>query len=362
MNRGRWLHETKEQITQAAVDATMGDPVAPGTVLLSFKLSIGKVGITQIPLYTNEAIAALPIKAPDRIQTEYLYWVLKSVSLTNEADDAVMGRTLNKAKLARLLIPLPPVSEQQRIVQVLDQVDALRAKRREAVARLDDLVRSIFLDMFGRRDIAWPEVSVDDLAGGHKGAIRTGPFGSQLLHEEFVDSGVAVLGIDNAVDNEFKWEGRRFITEEKYAKLARYTVFPGDVLITIMGTCGRCAVVPDDIPRAINTKHLCCITLDKSRCLPDFLHSYFLVHPSSRSYLARHAKGAIMAGLNMGIIKELPVILPPVALQAEFAQRVQAVRRLKAQHEAHLTMLDSLFSSVQYRAFQGVLWADPLAV
>jgi type I restriction enzyme S subunit len=237
-------------------------------------------------------------------------------------------------------------------------VDSVRAQRRRAVALLDDLAASIFMDMFGAPDAAWPRLAVADLTDGQKGAIRTGPFGSQLLHEEFTDSGVAVLGIDNAVDNEFKWQGRRFITEEKYAKLARYTVRPGDVLITIMGTCGRCAVVPDDIPTAINTKHLCCITLDRSRCLPEFLHSYFLLHPTSRSYLRRHAKGAIMAGLNMGIIKELPVDLPPIELQTAFVERVRALRALKAEQHRHLAGLDELFASVQHRAFQGELWDD----
>jgi len=138
-------------------------------------------------------------------------------------------------------------------------------------------------------------------------------------------------------------------------RLQRYTVRPGDVLITIMGTCGRCAVVPNDVPVAINTKHLCCITVDQKKCLPLFLHAYFLRHPSARKYLEQTAKGAIMAGLNMGIIKAMPVLLPPLPLQQTFATRVQAIEALKTQHRAALAEQDALFASLQQRAFAGTL-------
>ncbi|SCL40133.1 restriction endonuclease subunit S [Micromonospora aurantiaca (nom. illeg.)] len=264
--------------------------------------------------------------------------------------------TVGRDGLLRLAVPLPSLGEQRRIAEALDRADELRTKRRETLSHLNDLNRSIFLDMFATEaSDEWAAVTVADVAHHRKGSIRTGPFGSQLLHSEFVDDGVAVLGIDNAVSNEFRWDERRFISEEKYQQLARYTVHPGDVLITIMGTCGRCAVVPDDIPRAINTKHLCCITLDSDRCLPEFLHGYFLTHPTARRYLQQTAKGAIMAGLNMEIIKAMPVVLPPLALQQAFVKRLRSVERVRAVHRASLVELDELFGALQDRAFRGLL-------
>jgi type I restriction enzyme S subunit len=253
-------------------------------------------------------------------------------------------------------LQLPALPEQRRIAEILDKADALRAKRRAALAQLDTLTQSIFLEMFGDPTAkGWHMTTVADVAAHSNGSIRTGPFGSQLLHSEFTDNGIAVLGIDNAVDNEFRWSGRRFVSQPKYRQLKRYTVYPGDVLITIMGTCGRCAIVPDDIPTAINTKHLCCITLNQTKCLPVFLHTYFLGHPIARSYLAQTAKGAIMEGLNMGIIKELPIPLAPIELQREFELEMRTLDGLKSLQREALGELDALFASLQHRAFRDEL-------
>lgn len=254
--------------------------------------------------------------------------------------------------LKRLEIPLPPLREQQRIAAILDKADALRRKRKRAIELLDSLTQSIFLEMFiSGEQKSWPIATVESLSV----SMRTGPFGSQLLHSEFVEKGIPVLGIDNAVSNEFRWVERRYITPRKYEELRRYTVLPRDVLITIMGTCGRCAVVPDDIPIAINTKHLCCITLDAGKCLPEFLQAAFLQHPSILRQLGVEAKGAVMPGLNMGIIKGLSLPLPPIEIQAEF---VRFVRRLGIQRSLGVeaqSSADTLFSSLQSRAFSGQL-------
>ncbi|MBF6398891.1 restriction endonuclease subunit S [Nocardia cyriacigeorgica] len=305
----------------------------------------------------------LPIAPKSDIDRDYLYHFLSQPSMISMANSRTTGANLPRikpAELASFIVPVPPFTEQRRIAEVLDQVDALREKRRKSIALLDDLAQSIFLDMFGTACSDWPVTTVENLAAPRKNSIRTGPFGSQLLHEEFVDDGVAVLGIDNAVANEFRWSRRRYITAAKYKQLERYTVFPGDVLITIMGTCGRCAVVPEDIPTAINTKHLCCITLDRGKCAPEYLHSYFLQHPAAQRYLRQKAKGAIMSGLNMGIIKSLPVTIPPLQLQIRYAEQVRSVRESRATAERHLAHLDTLSSSLQSRAFRGELWQDDL--
>jgi type I restriction enzyme, S subunit len=185
---------------------------------------------------------------------------------------------LSNSALKNLPIPLPPLDEQKRIVAILDEafegLDRAAANAKKNLANARELLEIGTQKLFRQCDEAgYSLAKVQDLAEQRKGAIRTGPFGSQLLHSEFVDTGIAVLGIDNVVDNKFGWRRLRFVTPEKYKQLVRYTVNPGDVLISIMGTCGRCAVVPDDIPLAINTKHLCCITVDRKKCKSEYLRA-----------------------------------------------------------------------------------------
>jgi len=266
----------------------------------------------------------------------------------------VKGITLDVLKGMEIL--LPPLEEQKRIAAILDKADTVRRKRQQAIDLTDQLLRSVFLDMFGdpiKND--WELRTVENLASNERGSIRTGPCGSQLLHSEFTKTGISVLGIDNAVKNIFQWAKPRFISEGKYQKLKRYTVKPGDLIITIMGTCGRAAIIPDDCPTAINTKHLCCITLNQDVCTSEFLHSYFLLHPVSQEYLSKSAKGAVMDGLNMGIIKELPVYLPPIELQRRYSKICKSIGFNKEKLVDASKDTESLFFSLSQRAFRGEL-------
>lgn len=331
--------------------------ISSDDVYISIAGTIGLIGIVPIELHganLTENAAKIVIHDPLVLDKNYLVRVLSSYG-KNQIESKTKSTSQPKLALFRIEeieIPLPPLPEQKRIAAILDKADAIRRKRQQAIKLADDFLRSVFLEMFGdirRND--WDVVSLSSIAENKKNSIRTGPFGSQLLHSEFVSEGISVLGIDNAVDNKFKWGKQRYITKQKYEQLKRYEVYPGDVLITIMGTCGRCAVVPDDIPLAINTKHLCCITPDRNKCLPDFLHSYYLYHPMAVKYLNKVTKGAIMDGLNMGLIKDMPIPLVPIDRQIKFSE-------IKRQVDGVLSKMNDasdlpVFDALSKRAFSG---------
>jgi type I restriction enzyme S subunit len=303
---------------------------------------------------STDILPLLPTHKMDRNYLAHFLLYPKTVEWAASRTSGANLPRLSPAILSTLEIPLPPLAEQRRVAAVLDRADALRRARRASVQALDRLLDASFHAHFAS-GASETTVPMESLLAPERGAIRTGPFGSQLLHSEFVAEGVPVLGIDNVVTNTFTAGKARYVTPEKYAELSRYTVFPGDVLITIMGTVGRCAVVPVDIGTAINTKHLCCITLDKSVCLPEYLQNYFLRHPVARNYLASVSKGAIMDGLNMGLIRAMPVVLPSLDRQQAFTRYLESIERVRDLAQAHLGLLDELFGSLQHRAFEGSL-------
>jgi type I restriction enzyme, S subunit len=343
MNQGKLLLSTKEQITEAAVESCGGYLVSKGTLVMSFKLSLGKLGVTGRDMYTNEAIAALNIKDSAVVHQGYLYHALSSLDLSESSDRAVLGATLNKRKLAQLMIPLPELGEQEHIADILDRADSLLRKRRESNRLADDFLRSAYLELAKQHT---DRASIESVLANIPNAVRTGPFGSQMLVSEFTESGIPVLGIDNVVSNSFTWGARRFVSPEKYAELERYTVRPGDVMVTIMGTTGRVAVVPDDLPLCISTKHLCALSLDQQRMRPFYLWACLRWDPEVRAQTQRESKGAIMEGWNMGIVKGLMVSKPPLDAQLKFEALLARTGRFSKSASNAANETDALIASL----------------
>ena len=295
------------------------------------------------------------------VDPRYVAHLLGSSFMRAEFDAVSFGsvprrRRASVADFLAMTAPLPLLPEQRRIATLLDSADAIRRKRQQAINLVADLIQSLYLALVGpgsREHNRWPMVRVEQLADPKPGSIRTGPFGSALRHSEFVEEGIAVLGIDNAVQNRFAWFERRFIRPEKYAAMTRYTVRPGDVIITIMGTTGRSAVVPDDVPVTISTKHLATITVDRTRVHPEFLSNAIHRDPQVVGQLQARNRGAIMSGLNLGLIRSLEVRLPPVGAQERFAAAVNRVRALEARLSSSCDQADDLFRSLLQRAFSG---------
>ena len=326
-----------------------------GDLLLSLTGNVGRVGSLDkkfLPAALNQRVACIRIKDNTALDKSFLFDLLNSDSFEQKcilSSKGVAQKNLSTEWLKDYKIPLPPLVEQHKIAAVLDNVSDLIAKRRQQLNKLDELVKSRFIEMFVATDVAskWPYCTIADVSND----MRTGPFGSALHHDEFVDSGVFVLGIDNAVENKFSYNRMRYITEEKYQQLKRYTVYPGDVIITIMGTVGRSAVIPADMPKAINTKHLACITPNVEMVNAQFLSCAFQIYPGIRTQLQNQRKGAIMDGLNLTIIKGLSFCIPPINLQNQFVEFYEQTDKSKLAIQKSLEKLEILKKALMQKYF-----------
>ena len=327
--------------------------IFPGDILVSrLPEPVGRACI--IPEKTERMITAVDctICRPDEalISKDYLCYFMRSNAYYMRLLGNVTGTTrkrISRKNLGNVELRVPTKEEQKTVVERLDCLVKVIDSRTKELQLLDELIKARFVEMFGNPDTEWPLVTIAEICSN----TRTGPFGSSLHHDEFVDEGVFVLGIDNAVENKFSYNRMRYITEEKYQQLKRYTVYPGDVIITIMGTVGRTAVIPEDMPKAINTKHLACLSPNFNVVDSYFLCNAFQIHPEIKRQLQEQTKGAIMAGLNLTVIRGLKFKLPSLERQKQFVEFYKRVNKSKVAVQKALDETQLLFDSLMQKYF-----------
>jgi type I restriction enzyme, S subunit len=294
----------------------------------------------------------LPILPGPNLERRYLCYFLRQPSMIDYASSRAVGINLPRiasSSLVEFRIPLPPLSEQRRIAEVLDRVEALRSKRRVALAQLDFLTQSIFLDLFGNpatNPKDWPKHRLGEIAykitdGEHQTPKRT-TRGIKLLSARNVRNGfIDVADVDYVSADEHERIKRRCNPEL------------GDVLISCSGTIGRVATITTTEPLCL-VRSVALVKPNRTIIDSTFLEHY-LRTPALYSIMQRSANASSQANLFQGQIRELPAMLPPIALQREFARQVAVVEKLKTVQRASLGELDALFNSLQYRAFRGEL-------
>ena len=328
-------------------------PIPPGSVLFA---KIGeairrnhRVIAGCVLLVDNNAMAAIPTR---RVESRYLYHFLRTVDFYGLAT-ATTVPALRKSELERLPVPLPPLPEQRRIAEILDKADALRAKRRAALAQLDTFTQSIFLDMFGdpaTNPKGWPEVAL----GAHTSKIGSGatPLGGEATYKK---DGIALIRSMNVRDGRFSQDGLAFIDDQQAARLDGVVVEPDDVLLNITGaSVARVCRAPRDVLPARVNQHVAIIRPTSGFDLR-FLEQYLLSPSMKRRLLRIAGAGATREAITKDAIKRLTVIQPPRNEQDRFADMLVARQGLEVAQGRHLMAADALFSSLQHRAFRGEL-------
>ncbi len=261
---------------------------------------------------------------------------------------------VSKSALSGMQLAIPPLAEQQRIVRLLNEADGLRTLRAQADQRTVAFIPALFVKMFGdcaRNPFGWPTESVGSLFDHSRGGAKCGPFGSALKKHEYVNVGVPVWGIPNVLPNRFVEAGSLFISRQKCDELSAYAVETGDLLFSRAGTVGRICVARPTLQPSIIGTNLIRLALDRRKVVPEFFSALLTYFGKDVGRLRANIEEGAYSFMNTTVLKALRIYVPPLTLQAEFAQRVTEIRELEASQAASRTRLDALFQSVLHRAF-----------
>ncbi len=328
---------------------------------------VGGFGI--VPESLNGSIVSnhyfLFVVDESRLDRSFLDFFIRTPTFRDQV--AAQGSTnyaaIRPAHVLGYEIPLPPLAEQQRVVARIEalaiQIQGARTLRHQAVEEAEALITSVVTRIDEAQRAKHSLAKLEDFASAERGALRSGPFGSALLHSEFVAEGVPAIGIQDVQQNRFELTRRWNVTPDKAEELRRYTVKPRDLVVTVMGTLGRACVVPNDVPRMVSTKHVWTVTLDDARSEPRWISYWLNFSRLVRDELLGQGTGTAIPGLNGQKIRSVSLPDTPVpeqrrivaeldALQAE----VTALKRLQGETAEEV---DALLPSILDRAFNGNL-------
>lgn len=287
------------------------------------------------------------------ISKEYLRMALNSQLpvIMGHAHGGVGLQHITKGKLESVEIPLPPLPEQRRIAAILDKADALRTKRREALAKLDRLAQSIFVEMFGdpvANPKRYPMVPLLELVEPERG-IAYG------IVQRGVDceDGVPVLRIKDLTDDQIDVQALKRTSPAISAQYRRTVLKGGEIAISIRGTVGRCCIVPKALTGGNVSREIALVPL-RSNTSP-VLVLQVLRSPSVQRLIADEVKGVAQSGINLEDLRQLLVVQPPDEDVKRYEANVAVVARLLRDASSALSNLDQLVAALQYRAFRGEL-------
>ena len=296
----------------------------------------------------------LPILPGPNLERRFLCYFLRQPSMVDYANSRAAGANLPRlspSALAEFEIPLPPLAEQRRIAEVLDRAEALRAKRRAALAQLESLTQSLFLDLFGdptTNPKGFPKKPLASLVRDNDtinyGVVQPG---------DDLDEGVPLVRVGDLIEGKVRHSELKRIAPSIEAAYKRSRLRGDEILVSCVGSIGVVALANESVKDFNIARAVARIPLAETTNRL-FMAAYLSTEFVQR-YFTNELRTVSQPTLNIKQLSETTVVLPPIPLQREFARRVTAVEALKRAQRASLAELDALFATLQHRAFRGEL-------
>ena len=340
------IFETKEYLSKSAIKDSGIKVIPANTVVMSFKLSIGKTAITKEDMYSNEAIMAFKDKHVINIIPEYIFYLFKYKNWEECSNKAVMGKTLNKATLSEIEVEICSIEKQRQIVNILDKIMSAVDGRKQELQLLDELIKARFVEMFGdpvKNPKGWEVVTIGDIVtevryGTSKPAVEGGKYPYLRMNN---------LTADGHLDlNDLKYID---IPDDEIEKCV---VRKGDVLFNRTNSIelvGK-TVVFDLQEDMIIAGYIIRVRLNK-RLLPEILSQYMNLE-ALKDILRSMAKGAVnQANINAQELRSIKVYIPDMELQKQFIEMKNQVDKSKVAVQKALDETQILFDSLMQKYF-----------
>lgn len=349
---GKYIENTKEYLSDLAVEESGISCIPENTVVMSFKLSIGKTAITSEPMFSNEAIMSFRDKKVIDILPDYVYYMFLGKDWDEGTNKAVMGKTLNKATLSKIKVNIPDVETQRSAVVVLDKVTKVITDRKAELEKLDELIKARFVEMFGD-----PETNPHGYIKAPMGDYMTllTDFSSNGSYKT-LDSGVTMYDEPN-----FAWMVRttdlesgdmtsiKYIDESAYELLGKSKIFGGEIIMNKIGSAGKVYLMPEITMPASLGRNAFMFRYD------DRVNVKYLFHLLTSEYgqreIQQYVRGAVTKTITKNDARAVLIIVPPIELQNEYVAFVEQVDKSKVAVQKALDETQLLFDSLMQKYF-----------
>ena len=343
-----YIENSKEMITNLAAKDTSMKCIPQDTVIMSFKLSLGKTAITKTPLYTNEAIMAFVDKKVIQIEPKYIYFLFRNIKWGQYTNNAVKGKTLNKKFFSDFQIYIPEYVQQIKIARILIRINKILEYKHSLIKAYDALIKSRFVDLFGDielNDRKWKKIKFGELIkSANNGLARRGNN----------KAGNIVLRLIELQENLINYsEPNRILLTDDEKK--RYRLLEGDLLFARVNgnpkNVGRCATFYEYGEQVYHNDHIIRTSCDKSQ-LDSLFAAYLFNSEYGKNRISRKIKtSAGQYTINQEGLKSIEIILPPIVIQYSFAKFVKQINKLKSDVQKSIDETQLLMDSLMQEYF-----------
>ncbi len=327
-----------------------------GSILISCIGNLGKVGITESSVAFNQQINA--IKPSDKALPRFMFYQSLTPSFLSQLESLASGTTVpivNKSKFNSIQIVVPPISEQQRIVAILDQafadIEKARANAEQNLKNARELFDSYLQQVFSQRGEGWVESRLGEVC-----LFENGDRGKNYpSRAKFVDSGISFINAGHIDDGRIDFSSMNYITATNFDLLSRGKVRFGDVLFCLRGSLGKFAVVDADIQGAIASSLV--IIRPQNLSVEYLLH--YLRSGLCKQMISKYAAGAAQPNLGAKDLAKFEISVPPNAQQVDVSKKLDhlkmKIEELDTNYQKKIRSLDELKKSLLQKAFSGEL-------